>query len=93
MSRFIDIVMNGYLDITHLMVCPCSWRTGEEEAKYGSYCQNCWKIIQKYNKCVLCDVDVKKERLFVGNIFKYPTCKGCFLSKDYSKKMTLKGFK
>jgi hypothetical protein len=75
------------------MACKCSFRTAEEEEKYGSYCAKCWVIVKEHMKCVLCDCSVQTQRLYVGAIYEVPTCKKCFLNKDYDVLLILKGFK
>lgn len=66
------------MDFFILAVCRCSRRTAQEEAQYGSYCQDCWEIIKQYNNCVSCGIDVKKTRLYVDLKYKMPTCRKCY---------------
>jgi hypothetical protein len=73
-------------------VCKCSFRTAIEEEKYGSYCEKCWIPIKEHMKCVLCDLSVYKERLYVDAKFNVPTCKKCFLNKNFDALVQLKGF-
>jgi hypothetical protein len=84
-----EIVDETYFNF---MVCKCSLRTAEEEARLGSYCFPCWNSVKKYKKCVICDLDITKERLYVDAIFQVPTCKKCYLSKYFKLELLLKGF-
>lgn len=80
------------MDFFHFVACPCSFRTVEEEARYGSYCSDCWSVIKNHMQCVLCSSPVQKERLYVDTIYFVPTCKRCFSSKDFNRLQEEKGF-
>lgn len=72
------------------MVCNCSFRSLEEQEKYGSYCEPCWKVVSISKKCKYCDVPVEKERLYVSCALKVILCKQCFLDLDIKTKLFLK---
>ncbi len=65
-----------------MSICKCSYRNYIEEELYGSYCDDCWKVIKKYNKCIICNSDVMNARLYVSNIYRIPLCWSCYSNKD-----------
>ena len=71
-------IANMFFDFA---VCKCSHRTLKEEAALGSYCDECWAVIQKHRNCVGCGVPVEQQRLYVDTEYKLPTCKRCFPAK------------
>ena len=78
--------------ILRRIACKCSFRTITEQEMYGSYCSDCWNIIKIHNKCILCDVSVEKERLYVDTKYKLPTCEKCYLCENFDMLMKLKTF-
>lgn len=67
----------------NFMVCRCSFRSAEEEEKYGSYCQDCWNSIKEHMKCVLCNVPVQRKRLYVDRKYQVPICKECYTDENF----------
>lgn len=64
--------------------CPCSLRSAEEEEKYGSYCEDCWKIISKTCRCHFCLVKVEKKRLYISYAESgLVLCKSCWMNYKY----------
>lgn len=62
----------------NMAVCPCSFRTAQEEQQYGSHCQKCWDVIKNCRYCAICKTPVEKERLYVHITSNIPLCKKDF---------------
>jgi len=62
-----------------LMTCKCSRRTIEEQIILGSYCLECWEVINQNQECIDCKVSVDEERLYVStDKEKLPRCQKCY---------------
>lgn len=61
-----------------LAVCKCSHRNEIEQEKYGSYCHDCYEILENQQSCIKCNANIWKERLYVTSK-KLVLCKSCFI--------------
>jgi NAD-dependent SIR2 family protein deacetylase len=51
----------------------------EEQEELGSYCLDCWEVVNKYQECTDCKVSLYKERLYVStDKEKPPRCQKCY---------------